>query len=1399
YWNKRGPQVLMDYNKLLTESDDKKSIKIPETIGFQSQQQQQALCIVFMDRIRIHCEDGLNYTISIPFEIENVVPLDLGLLISRKHDTSKRSRSKSVTRMSSLDSVTAATTTTTTSWDISSFFASITHPLSEPCPVKVRRLNTSSASDTSLELHRLIYASTQLSDKKRLPVIVTLNLQNQKHYIWTYERRKQKTSSALKQALAAARKAKSKEEWLALNRKRKRTFSDTKAQFHEGSVNEETLYLNDIEKEVYDTMLDPSELSLTKLWSEEKRLKRFKNKPMKYVMENISSTAFFVHNLSGHELICIFNKTTGSLQLVNLEKAAQLDGDIVEFKAVAKSVIAVNATRDSHKDLVFLDTDGKPQLFVDTRIPLIPLHIHTKQDISISELTESVHNRFNVEFSDGTIDRYQINFQPQTSLVRDCLVAIDCANTVFYTKLWYRFIKLRYLNTRSNVATRPSEWEAFVVSLLSFLPLKANRKLYYSVNNHYNNMSDKDIQLRQIRASNTAYMTHELGLGIPNHVHNYGFLLDMDYVQGIPLSWTDQVFALYNNEEIIGTVDVTSIMKNLHVVYEDYRIKNTMEMHAKRLGYLLMQLSVILRNQDWIYYYHSQGIVPEFTRNLSLVDNEMQEVLIDPPNIEVCLQQMATGLGAIPALLSFFGVDTLVPTLTHCRNTYAKTVQDLWSLYHAIYYSTGDSSLFMERLHASQVTRMHIETLTKTIAAPILEALDNLKNKPPLNWSKETYNVIGRNDIFKQLQMVVTVCDPNTEIFKLPLSETSDGPVSMDSLIKEVLELPTQKCIYESDVLNMETERLRFGFGGIIEKVRTMLDASRIPEHVAPQHLTNLRYVSTGRAIYAYATHMPDLTKTLPLEPIKMAAKLLPLRTTVNLDESLWNKEFLHWPQFHNGVAAGLRISPNNYVNDSWISFCHPGELEPQHGGMLLAMGLNGILKRLTLEYWYHIIRQSCSLVSVGFIMGIAAAYRGTEDKKVTKLLSAYIPALLERDVAPFNQSNLILASSLLGLGLLHMNSCDKKMATVMLQEIGRYVTHDLSLLEADYQTCALAAGFSLGFITLGKGKQDLKAIDPDLCKKLCALMLGKEGPEKRINLDITSPGATIALGLMYLRTEASDVARLIEIPATRPLLNYVRPDFLMLRIIARNLIMWSTIQPTHEWIHGQTPSFINAEAQAMNEIDDEREVMKQAEYNIVCGACLCMGLRFAGSKNEQAFACLLDQLDRFTRLLHSPAATFQQRITKGIVSACVDVLCTAAAMVMAGTGRLELLRRLEDLYHRVNNDTTYGNHMAISMSMGMLFIGLGGYTLTTTNEAIAGLLCAFYPFYPLSTEDNRYHSQAFRHLWVLAVDSRWLMPIDVATKKPCRVPMRLEIYEDDTIPLAQKVAHKVRLEAPTV
>lgn len=93
------------------------------------------------------------------------------------------------------------------------------------------------------------------------------------------------------------------------------------------------------------------------------------------------------------------------------------------------------------------------------------------------------------------------------------------------------------------------------------------------------------------------------------------------------------------------------------------------------------------------------------------------------------------------------------------------------------------------------------------------------------------------------------------------------------------------------------------------------------------------------------------------------------------------------------------------------------------------------------------------------------------------------------------------------------------------------------------------------------------------------------------VNLDITAPGATLALGLMYLGTGNKAVADWMAPPETEYLLDFVRPDFLMLRVLARGrnfetfnnncmrflvaLIMWDGVQPTKDWIENQVPDTI--------------------------------------------------------------------------------------------------------------------------------------------------------------------------------------------------------------------------------
>ena len=49
-----------------------------------------------------------------------------------------------------------------------------------------------------------------------------------------------------------------------------------------------------------------------------------------------------------------------------------------------------------------------------------------------------------------------------------------------------------------------------------------------------------------------------------------------------------------------------------------------------------------------------------------------------------------------------------------------------------------------------------------------------------------------------------------------------------------------------------------------------------------------------------------------------------------------------------------------------------------------------------------------------------------------------------------------------------------------------------------------------------------------------------------------------------------------------RDSIDTVRPDFMLLRVIARGLILWDFIRPTTEWVEAQLPSVLVDSMQAL-------------------------------------------------------------------------------------------------------------------------------------------------------------------------------------------------------------------------
>ncbi|KAG0188297.1 hypothetical protein DFQ28_005133 [Apophysomyces sp. BC1034] len=1018
-------------------------------------------------------------------------------------------------------------------------------------------------------------------------------------------------------------------------------------------------------------------------------------------LKDLQTTAFIAHDISGKELICIMNPQRQQLKVLDTEKLISNEKDAQIFELTAISAIPICATRIGMNDILFI-ADDKLMLCINGAMNPLPISLPA-QVTSPMELKDSVHHRFSVVCADGRVWRLALNGTPRSGLVRDCLAAVNCALPFHSFTIFQAHFTDNLLKQPLNATRTESEWESFVFTLLSFLPVRKNSET-----------------------------------------------MDVD---SCPKGTT---YTLLAKSMEIGEYDaditkhLDTLIRNLHVIYEDYRLAKLRQSLLRKLGTFLLLICAMLGKETWIAYYVSHGLIRDSLLPYIIACDEVDQFR-DPPDIRFLLRCIYQEKRKNAKIEDVFAIEKIEPAGGITDNLYGYNVKMVWCIYQAMYGNMNDLGKIIELIAAHGYRQDAIRRLIPEVATPLLNILEQLRLEPPIGLSQEAYSMLGKYEELRH--------DMHT-IFS---EESTDS---------------TSKPAYgASDLLDSSTEKMRFGYDGVLAAVRFALNSERMPELKIPEGLelsnidltaerqTRLLHLcqrtlsmSVGRGIFSYGTFIPDIAKPFPIEMMTLSARLPAEKTVVSLDEATLHADYLDWPKFHNGVAAGLRLSPGCTIDGAWIYSCRPTEADPQHAGFLLALGLNGNLRQLSPARRYeYLAHPLCELEKTGFLLGEAVAYRRTKSSSVTKVLSVDIPALASPHTMSLQHSSIIKATSLLSMGLVYLESNDRRMVEVMLQEIGRHANQDPLTSSSNYESCALAAGFALGFITLGDGEQSCSLADLSLRGKLYYFMTGMPFVSPRLNLDVTSPGATIALGLMYLKTEDAQMAARINILDTRPYLNYVRPDFLLLRVVAKNLIMWNTIRPTEEWVSEQLPEFMRHHLH--NDDDTSRvwdiEASKQAEYNIVTGSCLCIGLRYAGSKDMQAFKYLLFRLDMFMKLSNVAPVGFQAHITKNALRTGVDVIATAAAMVMAGTGNLELLERLKQLHRRVNGTDNYGNHMATHMAMGLLFAGVGGYTLNTSNEGIAGLLCALYPFYPTTTSDNRYHVQAWRHLWILALATR--------------------------------------------
>jgi hypothetical protein len=756
----------------------------------------------------------------------------------------------------------------------------------------------------------------------------------------------------------------------------------------------------------------------------------------------------------------------------------------------------------------------------------------------------------------------------------------------------------------------------------------------------------------------------------------------------------------------------------------------------------------------------------------------------------------------------------------------------------------------------------HLKLLPPILRVVVELALYQCRSHPNMEWSDSVFEYIGRDDLCRyqrdaSVQINPTVYDSHKATSGGSSKKASDG-------LDEV-EAAASLRFAEDDRMREACRMLRSS-NSIYLRLEKAPDTSDL-DH---RHQLQLRLLSlcrrslacsVGRGMLTLGSLEPLIAEALPVPPLNLTGRVPPNNAIVQLDTASAPTELTLWPDFHNGVAAGLRVglgagrgggpsavkitrywiiynrtaasaaaaaalaaksgnnaTSNNVSTESAIS---------SHAGVLLALGLQGHLSVLSKGDICDYLIQGHEPTTIAMLLGIAASKIGTADSYMSKTLCLYLPTLLPPRHWDISISPLVQTAALAGLGLLHAGSGHRLITEFLLAELSRRPLSDRC---DNRETMALSASWALGLVLLGKGGSGSSSggsggmeglVDLRIDDRLCQLFTGGKKPEEShlfpsainpiadggsrasrilegddINTDLTGPGALIALSLIYIKSNNAEIARRMALPETVHSLDSVRPDLLLYRALGICLIMWNSVEPSEQWIDAQVPEVVkktlfpekfgslDREAPFLPSKHAKQLALRDALHLYMCtvsGYCFGMGLVYAGTSDKNAKEAILSKLKflqsiRDNRLAIEPPLILDRSI-KPLVDMCVSVVAVSLSVVMAGTGDVDCLRTIRELRWRVD-EVNHGTHLALSMSIGMLFLAGGNASVKKDPLSIACLLLSMCPRFPSRTIDNQYHLQAFRHMYVIAIENRVLKTVDVDSGEPVPVTVDMEMKD---------------------
>ncbi|XVF84048.1 hypothetical protein PTKIN_Ptkin16aG0543300 [Pterospermum kingtungense] len=979
-------------------------------------------------------------------------------------------------------------------------------------------------------------------------------------------------------------------------------------------------------------------------------------------------------------------------------------------------------------------------------------------DLKIIGLADAVEARINVKVNNRQMFRCALRRSPSSSLANDSITAMaEGLSPSFYN----HFLVLLWGDGDSGYlseanSTVDSEWNSFCDTIMQMCKKS-------SIVSQESPKSSWDFLLNSKFHKNYCKINSMIGLTSGTELDRSGLDSTRSIIDGIKSS--DKSFY---SDLLMESLD------SLHALYESLKMDNLRRRDLELLAILLSDIAKFLGEECYLDHYVRdfpalcqrvrmgtsslsrktpfslfrwlencllRGCTPDSTNNLPLVICKDGSSVVSWARKIISFYSVLCGAKLIGKKLSS-GVSCNIASGSFCSG----------------------EELTVLAMVGEKFGLKELDSLPSGVSLPLRHALDKCRESPPADWPASAYVLLGREDLafsclahsckFRELE---TQTNANLVSMSTPYM-LHLHPVTIPSTVSDTIGLESTR-LEDTDSVDgsmadgMENifsscTQLRYGRDLRLNEVRRLLCSARpmaIQTSVNPSasdqdlqqaQLWQLAQRTTalplGRGAFTLATIYTLLTEAFTVPKLVLAGRLpAQQNATVNLDPSIRSIQEFTWPEFHNAVAAGLRLAPvQGKASRTWIVYNKPEEPNVVHAGLLLALGLHGFLRVLSITDIYQYFSQEHESTTVGLMLGLASSYRGTMQPAIAKCLYVHIPAQYPSSFPELELPTLLQTAALMSVGLLFEGSAHPQTMQTLLGEIGRRSGGDNVLEREGY---AVSAGFSLGLVALGRGEDTLGFMDT-LVDRLFQYIGGKEIRNERslllaasmdehsrgtgqmmdgatFNVDVAAPGAIIALALMFLKSESEVIVSRLTIPQTHFDLQYVRPDFIMLRVIARNLIMWSRIHPSKDWIQSQIPEIVNNGVKDLGDdsmdIDEmDAKTFVQAYVNIVAGACISLGLRFAGTKDANAQELLYEYAVYFLNEVKLVSTTnrntlpkgLSQYVDRGTLEICLHFIVLSLSVVMAGSGHLQTFRLLRFLRNRssVDGHANYGIQMAV-------------------------------------------------------------------------------------------------------